>query len=321
MKLAFAASLLSAALTFAHPAAAQVDTTRPLRVQVGYTSGSFDVTGRIIADGLRERLGVNAIVENRAGAGGSIASDYVAKAPPDGSVILIGGAGTHGVTPVLRHNLPFNAATDFTAIARIAEFPNAVTVAADIPPRTLQEFIAWSRRPGGINFGSSGTGTSIHLAGELLRLRTGLEMTHVPYRGSPQAQVDLLAGRVQVLIDNLPNVFGGIQGGQLRALAVTSPERVPTLPDVPTMAEAGLPDFVVTSWVGVYGPANMNPATVTQLSNAIQDIVRSADGDRRLRALGGFPSPSGPAEFDAMWRADMRRWAEVIRAANVVVDD
>jgi tripartite-type tricarboxylate transporter receptor subunit TctC len=201
------------------------------------------------------------------------------------------------------------------------KFPNAVTVAADIPPRTLQEFIAWSRRPGGINFGSTGTGTSIHLAGELFRLRTGLEMTHVPYRGSPQTIVDLLAGRVQVTIDNLPNVFGGIQGGTLRALAVTSPERVPTLPDVPTMAEAGVPDFVVTSWVGVFGPAHMSPATVAQLSAAIQEVVRSAEGDRRLRAIGGFPSPTGPAEFDASWRADMRRWSEVIRAANVVVDD
>ncbi len=320
MKLALA-SLLTAAVALAHPAAAQIDTTRPLRIQVGYTSGAFDITGRIIADGLRERLGVTAIVENRAGAGGSIASDYVAKASPDGSVILIGGAGTHGVTPVLRHNLPFNAATDFTAIARISEFPNAVTVAADIPPRTLQEFIAWSRRPGGINFGSTGTGTSIHLAGELFRLRTGLEMTHVPYRGSPHTIVDLLAGRVQVTIDNLPNVFGGIQGGQLRALAVTSPERVPSLPDVPTMAEAGVPDFVVTSWVGVFGPAHMNPATVAQLSAAVIDTVRSAEGDRRLRALGGTPSPAGPAEFDAMWRADMQRWAGVIQAAHVVVDD
>jgi len=321
MKFLLAASLLFSAVALT-PASAQVDVSRPLRIQVGYTSGSFDVTGRIMADGLRERLGVNAIVENRAGAGGSIASDYVAKAAPDGSVILIGGAGTHGVTPAVRRNLPFNAATDFTAIARIAEFPNAMTVAADIPPRTVQEFIQWARqRPGGINFGSSGTGTSIHLAGELFRLRTGLEMTHVPYRGSPQAQIDLLAGRVQVIIDNLPNVFAGIQGGRLRALAVTSPERVPTLPDVPTMAEAGIPDFIVTSWVGVFGPAGMSPATVAQISAAVQDIVRSAEGDRRIRALGGFPSPTGAAEFDAMWRADMLRWSEVVRAANVVVDD
>jgi tripartite-type tricarboxylate transporter receptor subunit TctC len=319
MKLAFATTLLAAALAL--PAAAQVDTSRPLRVQVGYTSGSFDVTGRIIAEGLRERLGANAVVENRAGAGGSIASDYVAKAAPDGSVILIGGAGTHGVTPAVRRNLPFDAGRDFTAIARIAEFPNAMAVAADIPPRTVQEFIQWARRPGGINFGSSGTGTSIHLTGELFRLRTGLDMTHIPYRGSPQAVMDMQAGRVQVIFDNLPNVFGGIQGGTLRALAVTSPERVPTMPDVPTMAEAGIPDFLVTSWVGVFGPANMSPATVEQLSSAVQDIVRSATGEQRIRNLGGRPSPAGPAEFDTMWRNDMRRWAEVVRAANIVVDD
>ncbi|WP_424137011.1 Bug family tripartite tricarboxylate transporter substrate binding protein [Roseomonas chloroacetimidivorans] len=324
MKKRLAASLLLSCISLGalpRPAAAQLDTTRPIRIQVGYVSGSFDATGRIIADGLRDRLGVNAIVENRPGAGGSIASDYVAKAPADGTVILIGGAGTHGVTPAVRRNLPFDAARDFTAIARVSEFPNVMAISARAPVHSVQEFIRWARRPGGVNFGSSGTGTSIHLTGELFRLRTGLEMTHVPYRGSAPAVLDLQSDRIQVIFDNLPNVFGGIQGGTLRALAVTSPERVPTLPEVPTMAEAGMPDFVVSSWVGVFGPANMNPKTVEQLSAAIMDTVRSAMGQTRIANLGARPSPAGPAEFDAMWRADMRRWSEVVQAAKIELDD
>jgi tripartite-type tricarboxylate transporter receptor subunit TctC len=320
-RLSLAGLLLAAAAALARPAAAQTDTGRPIRIQVGYTSGSFDATGRIIAEGLQARLGVNAIVENRAGAGGSIASDYVAKAPPDGSVILIGGAGTHGVTPAIRRNLPFDAARDFTAIARIAEFPNAMTVSAEAPATSVQDFIAWAKRPGGVNFGSSGTGTSIHLTGELFRLRTGLEMTHVPYRGSPQAVLDLQAGRIQVIFDNLPNVFGGIQAGTLRALAVTSAERVPGLPDVPTMAEAGVPDFVVTSWVGVFGPARMDPRVVARLSEAVQDIVRSEPGRERILRLGGQPSPADAAGFDAIWRADMKRWAGVVQAAGIELQD
>ncbi|MBP0495211.1 Bug family tripartite tricarboxylate transporter substrate binding protein [Pararoseomonas indoligenes] len=323
MRRAFASLILSATAlaALATPAAAQLEPGRVVRVQVGYTGGSFDAIGRIVAEGLRERLGLNAIVENKPGAGGSIASDYVAKATNDGTVILIGGAGTHGVTPALRRNLPFDAARDFTAIARVGEFPNAMTVSAALPVRTVQQFIALARRPGGVNFGSSGTGTSIHLTGELFRLRTGLEMTHVPYRGSGPAVLDLQADRIQVIFDNLPNVFGGIQGGTLRALAVTSRERLPNLPDVPTMAEAGMPDFVVSSWVGVFGPAGMNPRTVEQLSAAIMDTVRTEPGRTRVANLGAQPSPAGAAEFDAMWRADMRRWAEVVQAAKVEVDD
>jgi tripartite-type tricarboxylate transporter receptor subunit TctC len=320
MKRRYLGTLLLAAAARPDHAAAQ-GVGRTIRIQVGYASGSFDATGRIVADGLRERLGVNAVVENRTGAGGAIASDYVAKAPADGSVILIGGAGTHGVTPAVRKTLPFDAARDFTAIARVAEFSNVMVISAATPVRTVQEFIAWARRPGGVNFGSSGTGTSIHLTGELFRLRTGLEMIHVPYRGSPAAVLDLQAGRIAVIFDNLPNVLGGIQAGTLRALAVTSAARVPTLPAVPTMAEAGMADFVVSSWVGVFGPGRMEAAAVRQLSDAVVDTIRDEPGRTRIANLGGTPSPAGPDEFDAMWRADMRRWVEVVRAAGIEVED
>lgn len=325
MRRAIASLILLALGTAAHapPAAAQLEPGRVVRVIVGYApGGSFDVNGRILTDGLREQLGINAIVENRPGAGGTIASDFVAKAPRDGSVLLVGGAGTHGVTPAVRRNLPFDAARDFTAIGRIAEFANVMVVGADTPARSVQEFIAWGRnRPGGMNFGSQGAGTSIHLTGEFFRLRSGLAMTHVPYRGSAPAVLDLQAGRIQVMFDNLPNVFGQIQGGTLRALAVTSGARLPNLPEVPTMAEAGMPDFVVTSWVGIFGPAGMNPRTVAQLSDVIQRAVAAPEGQARLRTIGATPAPAPAAEFDAVWRADMRRWADVVRDAKVEIEE
>jgi tripartite-type tricarboxylate transporter receptor subunit TctC len=325
MRRTFATLLLStlALGVLPRPAAAQVDPGRTIRLVVGYApGGSFDVIGRLVADGLRERLGVTAVVENRTGAGGTIGSDYVAKAPADGTVLLIGGAGTHGVTPAVRRNLPFETARDFTAVARVAEFANVMVVGGDSPARDVQGFVAMGRaQAGGLNFGSQGAGTSIHLTGEMFRLRSGVAMTHVPYRGSAPAVLDLQAGRIQVMFDNLPNVFGQIQAGTLRALAVTSAERLAALPDVPTMAEAGVPDFVVTSWVGVFAPANLPPRTVEQLSGAIVETVRSPAGLARLRTISAEPAPAPAAAFDAVWRADMRRWAEVVTAAKIEVED
>lgn len=318
--LAALALLLAGAL----PAAAQPwDATRTVRLVVGYTpGGSFDVVARALADGLQARLGNPVVVENRPGAGGSIGSEVVARAAPDGYTLLVGGAGTHGVTPAIRRNLPFDTARDFTAVARIAEFANVMVVNAANPARSLQAFIDWAKaQRQGATFGSQGAGTSIHLTGELFRLRTSLEMTHVPYRGAAQVHADLLAGRVDVMFDNLPSVMGQIEAGAMRALAVTSARRVPGLPEVPTMAEAGMADFVVTSWVGIFGPARMDPAVVERLSRAVQAATEAPQGRERLLAMGAQLAPAGPAEFDAAWRADMRRWQQVVAAAQVELLD
>jgi tripartite-type tricarboxylate transporter receptor subunit TctC len=234
----------------------------------------------------------------------------------------MGGAGSHGVTPAIKRRLPFDMERDFTAIARIAEFPVLMMVNPSLPVRTLQQFVELARaRPGQLNFGSSGVGTSLHLTGEMLRLRTGIDLTHVPYRGAAAVATALIAGEIHISFDALPAVAGLVSAGRVRAIAVTTPARLPELPDVPTTAEAGLPDFVVTSWVGPFGPTGMSPATVEQLSHAFVEAALSPEGSARLRALGATPVGEDAAAFDAFWRRDMGRWREVVRAADVPVED
>ncbi len=305
------------------PSAAQITPGRPIRIIVGYGPGSaLEVPVRAIAEQVGARLGTTLVIESRPGGGGVLGSELVARAAPDGHTLVMGGAGSHGVTPAVKRRLPFDMERDFTAIARVAEFPVLMMVSLELPVQTLQEFVALAQaRPGQLNFGSSGVGTSLHLTGEMLRLRTGIELTHVPYRGSSAVSTALIAGEVQISFDALPAVAGLIAAGRVRAIAVTTEARLPEFPDVPTTAEAGLPDFVVTSWVGPFGPAGMSPATVEQLSRAFTEAALSPEGSARLRALGATPVGEGAAAFDTFWRRDMARWKEVVRAANVPIED
>jgi tripartite-type tricarboxylate transporter receptor subunit TctC len=305
------------------PALAQITPGRPIRVIVGYGAGSaLEVAGRAIADGVSQRLGAPLVFESRPGGGGVLGSDIVARAAPDGHTLVMGGAGSHGVTPAIKRRLPFDMERDFTAIARIAEFPLVMMVNTALPAHTLQEFIALAKaRPGQLNFGSSGAGTSLHLTGEMLRLRAGIDVVHVPYRGSTGTSTALIAGDIQLGFDALPAVAGLIRQGTVRAIAVTTAQRLPELPEVPTVVEQGLPDFVVTSWVGPFGPAGMARATVEQLSRAFTEAALAPDGAARLRAMGATPVGEDAAAFDAFWRRDIARWREVVRAANVPVED
>lgn len=307
----------------ASPSAAQITPGRPIRIIVGYGPGSaLEVPARAIADQVGARLGTTLVIESRPGGGGVLGSELVARAAPDGHTLVMGGAGSHGVTPAVKRHLPFDMERDFTAIARIAEFPVLMMVSPALPVQTLQDFVALAKaRPGQLNFGSSGVGTSLHLTGEMLRLRTGIELTHVPYRGSSAVSTALIAGEIQISFDALPAVAGLVSAGRVRAIAVTTEARLRELPDVPTAAEAGLPDFVVTSWVGPFGPAGMSPATVDQLSRAFVEAALSEEGSARLRALGATPVGEGAAAFDAFWRRDMARWKKVVREANVPIED
>ena len=315
--------LVLALVIAALPAAAQIDPRRPIRVIVGYGPGSaLEVAARAVLEGVQQRLGTTLVLESRPGGGGVLGSELVARAAPDGHTLVMGGAGSHGVTPSVHRRLPFDMERDFTAIARFAEFPVVIMVNPRLPVRTLAEFIVYARaRPGQLNFGSSGVGTSLHLTGEMLRLRAGLDITHVPYRGSTGTTTALIAGDIQMGFDALPAVSGLIQQGAIRAVAVKTAERLPELPGVPTVVESGLPDFIVTSWVGPFGPAHMNPATVDQISRAFTESALSPEGSARLRAIGAVPVGEGAAAFDRFWRADMARWREVVRAANVPVED
>jgi tripartite-type tricarboxylate transporter receptor subunit TctC len=321
MRLAVAALLLLAAT--AAPASAQIDPRRPIRLIVGFGSGSvLEVAARAVADGLQQRLGSAVVVENRPGGGGALANELVARAAPDGHTLVMGGLGSHAVLPAVRRRLPFDMERDFTAIARYGEFPLVLMTANASPARTIQDFIGLARaRPGQMNFGTSGVGTSPHLTAELLRLRTGIDITHVPYRGTAGTSAALIAGDVHLTLDALPAVVGMVQQGAIRALAVTSAARAPELPQVPTLQESGLPGVVVTSWIGAFGPAGMPQAVVDQLSRAFLEAAAAPEGSARLRAMGASPVREDAAAFDAAWRREIALWREVVRAANVPVED
>lgn len=310
-------------LTLVAPAAAQLDPRRPVRLIVGFGSGSvLEVGARAIAEPLQQRLGSPIVVESRPGGGGSIANEIVARAAPDGHTLVVGGLGSHAVLPAMRRRLPFDMERDFTAIARFGEFPLVLMVSNASPARTLQDFVALARaRPGQLNFGTSGVGTSPHLTVEMLRLRASMQITHVPYRGTAGTSSALIAGEVQLTADALPAVLGLIQQNAIRALALSSAARSPDLPNVPTLEESGLPGFVVTSWIGIFGPAGMSPAVVSQLSAAVLDSARTPEGAARLRGLGATPLFEDAAAFDAAWRRDIARFREVVRDAQVPLED
>jgi tripartite-type tricarboxylate transporter receptor subunit TctC len=316
-----AAALLLAATTA--PALAQVDPRRPIRLIVGFGSGSvLEVGARAIAEALQQRLGSPIVVENRPGGGGVLANELVARAAPDGHTLVVGGLGSHAVLPAMRRRLPFDMERDFTAIARYGEFALVLMVPPNSPATTVQDFVALAKaRPGQLNFGTSGVGTSPHLSVELLQLRAGIQMTHVPYRGTAGTSTALIAGEVQLTADALPAVMGLIQQGTIRGLAVTSAERDPGIPNVPTLRESGLPDVVVTSWIGMFGPAGMPRATVDQLSAAILDAARAPDSAARLAAIGARPVSQDAATFDAAWRREIALWRGVVRDARVPQED
>jgi tripartite-type tricarboxylate transporter receptor subunit TctC len=295
----------------------------PITLVVGYSPGStFDAVARAIADEAGRNLGRAVIVENRTGAAGALGNGYVAKARPNGLTVLLGGQGSHAVTPAVKHNLPYDTARDFTAIAGIAKFPCVMVVPNSLPVDSVQQFIAYARGQGGkANFGTTGVGTSLHLAVEIFKMKTGIQLLHVPYRENSTMKTDLVAGRVDMTIDALPSVLGMIDQHQLKPLAVLSEQRDPRLPQVPTIVEAGVPDFIVESWVGLYGPAGMDPKVVAELERAFVDAALSPAGKKRLYDVGATATGQPTREFDAAWRADMKRWQDVVTQAHIKVDE
>jgi tripartite-type tricarboxylate transporter receptor subunit TctC len=315
-------SLLGAslALPFIRPASAQGSyPDRPVRIIVPYPpAGSTDVLTRILAEQLQQKLGQTFVVENRAGAGGNIGMDAVAKAAPDGYTIGSATIGHFSINQYLYQRMSWDMDRDFTPVALTWELPNVAVVSSQhVPARTLQEFIAWARtRPNGISYGSPGVGTTPHLSGALFASRLQLNAEHIPFRGAAQTVPAMLSGDVTIAIDNLASYVPIIQEGRMRALAVTSAERWPTMPDVPTMAEAGIPDFVVTSWAAFVLPAATPRPIVDRLNGALREIAASESIQRRFLQGGAKALWSTPEDAAARGKRERPMWQEAVRISG-----
>ncbi|SPA52247.1 Bug family tripartite tricarboxylate transporter substrate binding protein [Cupriavidus taiwanensis] len=280
--------------------------------------GTTDILARVVGARLGEVLGQSVVVENRPGAGGNLGAEAVARAAPDGYTLLMGTLGTQVTNAYLYARMPYDAAKDFAPVTLVANSPNVLLTNASQPVRSVADVIALAKRaPGRINYASTSTGGSPHLSGELLVSMAGVRMQHVPYKGAAPAMTDLLAGQVELMFDNLPSALAQIRAGKVRALAVTSPQRSPVLPDVPTVQESGLPGYVVNSWFGLLAPAGTPPQIVARLQQAAAGVLAEPAVRQRIEQLGAMPGGDTPAVFAAILRADHEKWSRVIRQAGI----
>ena len=302
------------------PVLAQQYPARPVRVVVPFApGGATDLIARLVGQKLMETWGQPIVIDNRGGATGAIGSEMVAHAPADGYTILMGTASTHSVAPAVNPKLTYKL-DDYAPASLVATFPNMLVVHPSVPARTVPEFIALLKAsPGKYNYASSGPGSSIHLAAELFKQMTGTEMTHVPYKGSGPAVVDLVAGRVQCMFDNMTTVWPYVQNGKLRALGVAGRERSATAPDVPAIAET-LRGYEANSWVGFFAPTGSPRATVEKISADTRKAVHAPEVAQKLRELGAVPVGSTPEEFTRFVKEDLQRWRDVAKRARISLE-
>jgi len=295
---------------------------RPIRLVVPVPpGGAADFTARIIGMKLTESLGQNIVVENRGGAAGTIASDLVARATGDGYTLLFSSSTTHGISPLIYKKLPYDPMKSFTHIALINTIPAVMVVHQSVPAKSVKEFVALAKsKPNTFLFGSSGSGSPPHLLGELFKMVTGAPITHVPYKGSGPAVVDLAGGQLHAMLDGLPSLINQIKSGRLRPLAAASARRSAVLPDLPTMAEAGYPGVEGGLWYGISGPAGVPAAAAERLSKAVFAATALPDVKERFATVGGFSSPLGPKEYTEFIRKEMIKWAPVVKASGARVD-
>ncbi len=294
--------------------------SRPVKWVVGYPAGgATDILARLIGQRLSERLGQQFVIENKPGAGNNVGTEAVVNADPDGYTILLVNPA-NGINASLYAKLSFNFIRDIAPVAGIARVPNVMIVPNDFPAKTVAEFITYAKaNPGKVNMASSGNGTSIHLSGELFKAMTGVEMQHVPYRGSAPAVTDMIGGRVQVMFDNMPSCIGHIKAGTLRALAVTTSDRSAELPDVPTVGDT-VKGYEASAWFGIGAPAKTPKPLIDRLNKEVNAILAEPDIKKRLAELGGVPLTGSPEDFGKIIVSETDKWEKVVKFAGARVD-
>ena len=300
------------------PALAQEWPSRPVRVVIPYPPGGpTDLIGRVVAQRAQRELGQPMVIENKPGASGTIGAAEVSRAAPDGQVFLM-NASIHVIIPHLNRNMPFDALADFTPVTNMAMVPLVALVTPSLPVRSLRELADHAKaNPGKLSYGSSGIGAAQHLAGEMFKQIAGVDMTHVPYRGAGPAIQDLIAGNIQVMFDSVPAGAGAVREGLLRPLATTTPQRIAAYPDLPTTAEAGFPDLVISTWYGVWAPPRLPAAMADRMQRAVATAVRDSDVRARLATLGADPVADSPVDFAAFCRSEYDKFGAIVRTANI----
>ncbi|AVS89586.1 LacI family transcriptional regulator [Paracidovorax avenae] len=303
-------------------AAAQAFPSKPITIIVPFAAGgTTDILARIIAQGMGAELGQSVVVDNRAGAGGNIGGQVAARAPADGYTLFMGTVGTHAINAALYRKMPFDPVKDFAPLTRVANVPNLLVANPAQPFKTVQELIAYAKaNPGKINFGSSGSGSSIHLSGELFKSMAKVDMQHVPYKGSAPAVTDLLGNQIAIMFDNMPSAIQHVRSGKLRAIAVTTAKRSPELPDVPTIAESGVPGYEATSWFGMFAPAGTPVPVVAQLNATIVKVLAMPDIKKKLAEQGAEAAGETPAQFADFIQKESVKWGKVVRESGASVD-
>ncbi|HKB82555.1 MAG TPA: tripartite tricarboxylate transporter substrate binding protein [Burkholderiales bacterium] len=304
------------------PLNAQGYPEKTIRLIVPYSpGGTADMLARTISQTMAESLGQQIIIDNRPGAGGNIGADLVAKAAPDGYTLLMGTVATHAINPHLYPDLPYDAAKDFAPIILLATLPNLLVVNSSLAAKDVKDLIALAKsKPGELAFASAGNGTSQHLSGELFKKMTGVDMTHIPYKGSAPAVTDLIGGQVQLMFDNIPSSLPHVRAGKLRALAVTGPRRSPVLPDLPTLSEAGLPGFSITSWFALLAPARTPAKILLRLNKEAEKAIGSKELRRKWMAQGIEPAGGTSEQLAAFMRTEAPKWEKIVRRSGARVE-
>lgn len=314
--------LAVSALLSGGSAMAQAYPAKPVRLVVPFPAGgATDILARTISQKAAEKLGQQIVIDNRPGAGGVIGSDLVAKASPDGYTLLIATGSTHSIGPLVNRKLPYDVERDFSPVVDVAKTTTVLVVPGQLPVTNLSGFIALLKaNPGRFNYGSSGNGTNSHLSGELFKAQAGVFMTHIPYRGTGLVLTDMMSGQIQMLMDNYVTAQPHIKDGKVRVLGVSSLQRLPFMPDVPTLDEQGLKGFEVSNWFGIYAPKGTADSVIARVNSAFNQALQEPDLQKRLATLGATPTGGTPAQMASVVSADTAKWSKLIRDRKIAVD-